>query len=328
MPFDLKEHLKHLVESHSPSGHEASIREVIRTAWTPLVDSFEQDGLGSLIGIRRATRPLSTPRKIMLAAHMDEIALMVRDIVDGFLYVQCVAGLDPRVMMAQPVLVHGRQMLPGVVATVPPHALRESERNKYPDAESLMIDVGLPHDEVVRLVRIGDLVTPDTPLLEMEGDHLVGKAMDDRACVAIVTAALHHLQDMHHSWDVYAVATVQEETGLFGAGTAAYHINPDAAIALGANIHPRLYEHLTATAKKYEIKYQVDPIAGATGTDAWSIQIAREGIPTALLELPLRNMHSPIETVNLKDMERAARLLAYAIAGLDETFLAAQDDKE
>jgi len=353
MPFDLKEHLKQLVESHSPSGHEGVIREVIRTAWTPLVDTFEQDGLGSLIGIKRATRPLATPRKIMLAAHMDEIALMVRDIVDGFIYVQRVAGLDPRVMMAQPVLVHGREMLPGVVATVPPHALRESERNKYPDAESLMIDVGLPHDEVTRLVRIGDLVTPDTPLMEMEGDHVVGKAMDDRACVAIVTAALHHLQDMHHSWDVYAVATVQEESGLFGAGTAAYHINPDAAIALdvtfapqpgvnsetseinsgpaialGANIHPRLYEHLTATAKKYEIKYQVDPIPGATGTDAWAIQIAREGIPTALLELPLRNMHSPVETVSLKDMERAGRLLAYAIAGLDETFLGSLDDKE
>jgi putative aminopeptidase FrvX len=340
-----------LVESHAPSGHEGPIREVVRAAWTPLVASFEQDGLGSLIGIKPATRPLSTPRKIMLAAHMDEIGLMVRDIVDGFIYVQRIAGLDPRVMMAQPVLVHGRQQLPGVVATVPPHALRESERNKYPDAEGLMIDVGLSHEKVIQLVRIGDLVTPDTPLMEMDGDHVVAKAMDDRACVAIVTAALHHLQDLHHSWDVYAVATVQEETGLFGAATAAYKINPDAAIALdvtfapqpgitgdtseinggpalaiGGNIHPRLYEHLTATAKKHEIKYQVDPLPGATGTDAWSIQIAREGIPTALLELPLRNMHSPVETASLKDMERAGRLLAYAIAGLDETFVGAIED--
>lgn len=353
MPFDLKEHLKQLVESHAPSGHEGRIREVIRTAWTPLVESFEQDGLGSLIGIKRATRPSSTPRKIMLAAHMDEIGLMVRDIVNGFLFVQRVAGIDPRVMMAQPVLVHGRETLPGVVATIPPHMLRESERNKYPDAEGLVIDVGLPHDKVTQLVRIGDLITPDTPLMEMEGDHLVGKAMDDRACVAIVTAALHHLQEIQHSWDVYAVATVQEESGLFGAGTAAYHINPDAAIALdvtfapqpgvtgdtseinggpglalGANIHPRLFDHISSTAKKHEIKYQVDPLPGATGTDAWAIQIAREGIPTALLELPLRNMHSPVETVSLKDMERCARLLAYSIASLDETFVRAIEDKD
>lgn len=353
MPFDLKDHLKQLVESHAPSGHEGPIREVIRAAWTPLVESFEQDGLGSLIGIRHATRPNGTPRKIMLAAHMDEIGMMVRDIVDGFIFVQKVAGIDPRVMMAQPVLVHGRQALPGVVATIPPHMLNEKDRNKYPTVEDLVIDVGLPHDEVTKLVRIGDLVTPDTPLMEMEGDLVVAKAMDDRACVAIVTACLHHLQDMHHSWDVYAVATVQEETGLFGAATAAYHINPDAAIALdvtfapqpgissdtseinggpaialGANIHPRLYEHLVSTAKKHEIKYQVDPLPGVTGTDAWTIQIAREGIPTALLELPLRNMHSPIETASLKDMERAGRLLAYAIVGLDDTFVGAIEDKE
>lgn len=347
--FDLKAHLKSLVEVHGPSGHEGPVRELLRTAWQGLVDEFEQDRLGSLIGIKRASRPDGPARRIMLAAHMDEIALMVRDVVDGFILVQRVAGMDNRVMLAQPVLVHGREALPGLVAAAPPHFLSEADRKRYPSYDELVIDVGLPAEDVARLVRIGDLITPDVPMVELQGQRLAAKAFDDRASLAAVTMALHLLQNMHHTWDVYATATVQEENGLLGAATAAYHIAPDIAIALdvtfapqpgvesdvscemgggpalglGPNFHMKLYDKIKATAARFEIKLQEDIIPGSSGTDAWAIQVARTGVPSALLSIPLRSMHSPVETLDLRDVEREARLLAHFIAELDADFMAA-----
>jgi len=191
---------------------------------------------------------------------------------------------------------------------VPPHLLTRRARKKYPSFDELIVDVGLPADEVAELVRVGDLITQDVPMLDLQGKRVAGKAMDDRACVACVTACLDTLRGMSHQWDVYATATVQEETGLFGAATAAYQIQPDIAIALdvtfapqpgvdsdeakamgegptigiGPNFHPKLLEKIRETARTYEIKLQDEIIPGASGRDAWAIQVAREGIPTAL----------------------------------------------
>jgi putative aminopeptidase FrvX len=352
--FDLKNHLKTLVEAHAPSGHEGPLRDIMREAWKDWVNRFETDKLGSLIGIKEGTPAKGSPRrKIMLAAHMDEIGMMVRDVVDGFIYVHRISGVDNRVMLSQPVLVHGKRALPGIVAAVPPHLLTEDARKRYPSFDELVVDLGLPAEEVNQLVQIGDLITVDVPMLDLLGKKVAGKAMDDRACVAAVTACLHHLQTMKHVWDVYAVATVQEETGLRGAATAAHMIQPDVAIALdvtfapqpgvngdvtnemgggpgigvGPNFHHKLYDKIKEVASANEIKIQNDIIPGASGTDAWAIQVALEGVPTALLEIPLRSMHSPIETIDLRDVERAGRLLALFIASLDVEFLAAIEYK-
>ena len=345
MSFDLKAHLQTLSETHAISGHEAPIRQVIRDAWADLVQAFDQDGLGSLIGWKRATHPPQdqpTP-SMMLAAHMDEIGLMVRDIVDGFVYVARVAGFDPRTALAKPVLVHGKRTLRGVVAAVPPHLLSDKDRERYPSSEQLVIDLGLRDEEVRQLVRIGDMVTPEAPMLSLLGQTVAGKAFDDRACVAAVTACLHHLQTMYHAWDVAAVATVQEESGLYGAQTAAQRLRPTLAIALdvtfapqngvpqdsarelnegpvlalGANFHPALFKRLRQTAKQHEMKLQIEPLPAASGTDAWAIQVAREGVPCALLSIPIRNMHSAVETLDLRDIERAGRLLAHFISELE-----------
>jgi endoglucanase len=349
--FDVKAHLKRMVETHAPSGHEAPLRDVLREDWASLTDSMETDGLGSLIGIKRATAPLDTPRRIMLAAHMDEIGLMVDNVVDGFIYIHRISGVDNRIMPAQPVIVHGRRPLPGVVASVPPHLLTAEQRTKYPQFDELIIDVGLPAAEVAQLVRIGDLITPDTPMIDLNGNRVAGKAMDDRACIAAITVCLNELKSLSHQWDVYAVATVQEETGLLGAATSAYKIQPDAAIALdvtfaaqpgvdadtgkemgggpviaiGPNFHTRLVEKIKETAKRMEMKIQEEALPGASGTDAWAIQVAREGIPTALFSIAIRNMHSPVETLDMRDITRAGRLMAQFIAGLDGEFLAAID---
>ncbi len=348
--MDLKEHLIRLCQAHGPSGYEGPVREVVQADWAGLADELTTDALGNLIGARWGVRDNHAERRtIMLAAHMDEIGMLVRAIEGPFLRVRSIGGVDGRVMLAQPVLVHGREALPGVVASSPPHLLPAGKRGEYPAVDDLIVDVGRSAEDVARLVRIGDPVTVDVPVLELLGDRLAGKAMDDRACVAALTVCLEELQGRKHSWDVMAVATVQEEVGTRGAQVAAHQINPDIAIALdvtfaqqpgigesdgafklgsgpaislGPNFHPKLYEKLLEAAKRMELTVNIDPIPGRSGTDAWPIQVACEGVPTALINVPLRNMHSPVEMVDLNDIRRAGRLLAEFITSLEPDFLA------
>jgi endoglucanase len=348
--LDLKAHLRALTETHAPSGHEAAVRAVIRDAWSPYVDAFAVDAVGNLIATRRGTQPENAPRRtIMLAAHMDEIGMMVNAVVDGFVFVHRISGVDARLLLAQPVLIHtAAGPIAGVVAARPPHLQTPGSAKKYPTFPELVIDPGLPAAEVAARVRIGDLITIDAPFTELLGTRVCGKAFDDRACVAAVTVCLEALRGVLHTWDVVAVATVQEETGMRGAKVSAFQVQPDIAIALdvgfapqpgvsgdstiemgggpglgiGPNFHPRLNERIREAAKALEMRVQDDPLPGNSGTDAWAIQVARSGVPTALLEVPVRNMHSPVETADLRDIERIGRLMSHFIARLDDGFMA------
>lgn len=350
--MDLKAHLTRLCEAHGPSGYEGPVRDIVREEWAALVDEFSVDPLGSLVGLKRGTGE-APRRRLMLAAHMDEIGMLVREVDGPFIRVRSIRGVDGRVMLAQPVLVHGSRVpdatpLPGIVAATPPHLLPSEKRKGYLSVDDLIIDLGLSAEAVAAQVRIGDPVTVDVPLLELVNGRVAGKAMDDRACVAAVTVCLDELQKRQHVWDVAAVATVQEEVGLRGATTAAHFVDPDVAIALdvtfakqpgvgegdgavalgsgpaiglGPNFHPKLLDSLRDAAKRIELPFTIDPLPGRSGTDAWAIQVARQGVPTALLSVPIRNMHSPIEMLDLDDIRRAGRLLAEFIAGLEADFL-------
>lgn len=344
MAFDLTEHVKTLCAAHAPAGHEGPVRAVIAEAWADLVDETATDGVGSLIATRRGSGP-DPRRKIMLCAHMDEIGLIVAEIVDGFLRTRMLGGIDTRVLLHQPVLVHGRRTLPGVFGAAPPHMARS--RDEYPGADTLWVDVGLPAEEVAQLVRIGDVITFDAPPVELKGDRLAAKALDNRASIAVVTQCLHLLARRSHAWDVVAVATVQEESSGAGAAAAAYQVGPDLAIVLdvtfgtqhgvddddgfalgsgptisrGPNFHPGFVRALRDLADALDIKLPVEGLPGHSGTDAWTVQVSRAGVPTILLGIPLRNMHSPSEIVDLRDIRRAARLMAEFISGLDDTFL-------
>jgi endoglucanase len=344
MSFDLKAHLKKLCAIHAPSGHEGDLREALRAEWAALVDEFETDGLGSLIAVRHGTGP-EPRRRVMLAAHMDEIALMVAEVRDGFIRTVPVGGPDYRVLLMQPVLVHGRRPLQGVFGAAPPHMARS--RKQYPDASDLWVDVGLPADEVAELVRVGDLITFDSPPFDLRGKKIAAKSLDNRVSVAAVTLCLEELRHRQHAWDVVAVATAQEETGAHGAVTSAYQVQPDIAIVLdttfgsqsgagedesftlgtgptlsiGPNFHPRLLKAMRQTASEHEIKTQIEALPGDSGTDAWLIQVSREGVPCVLIGIPIRNMHSPVEVVDLRDIKRAGKLMAAFIAGLQPDFL-------
>jgi putative aminopeptidase FrvX len=338
--------LKQLSEADGIAGYEGPVRELLRQTWRPFVDEMREGKLGSLIALKRGTAPEPRP-KLMLAAHMDEVGLMVTGFEKGFLRITWAGGTDRRVLLGLEVIVHGRRDLPGVVATRPPHVLPEDERKKTVPWDKLFVDVGLPAEEVERLVTVGDLISVQREMVELKNRRVAGKAMDDRACVAAVTLALEQLATVRHAWDVFAVATAQEETGLKGAIAAAYGLAPDLAVALdvtfgkhpgvsesdafplgdgpaigvGPNFHPGLVTRLKEVAEAHEIPYQIDPIPGRSGTDAWAIQVTREGVPTALVSVPLRYMHQPVETLAAQDVERAGRLLVAFIAGLEPNFL-------
>jgi putative aminopeptidase FrvX len=344
--MDVLAHLKTLTAAPGLSGHERPIRDLIQAAWEPLTDEIAGDRLGSLWATKHG-RAKAPRKRIMLSAHMDAIGLMVTRVRDGFLLVTEIGGVDARVMPGQPVLVHGRETLPGVVTSTPPHLLSAADREKAVKLEGLLIDTGLPAGRVAELVRVGDLVSYGQQPFELQnGDWLVSKSLDNRASVAAVSVCLEALHSRPHSWDVVAVASAQEEETLGGAATSAFGLAPDLAIVIdvtfasgpgqpehrtfslgdgptcgwGPNLHPKLHKLILDTAARSEIPCRLEVMAGHSGTDAYAIQVSREGIPTAVIGLPLKHMHTPVEIVSIKDITRAGRLLAEVITGLnDET---------
>jgi len=344
--MDLPKLLKKLSEAHGISGYESPVREIVREEFARYSHETRVTKMGSVVGLRRGCGP-EPRRKIMLAAHMDEVGLMVTGIEKGFLRIEQVGGADARVMLGQEVIVHGRRELPGLIGSRPPHVLPSDERDQVIPFDKLFVDVGLPEPQVKRLVRVGDLISIRCEARELAGGLFCGKALDDRASVAAAALCLEALASAQHKWDVLAVATVQEETTFLGAATSAYSLTPDVAIAvdvtfgeqngvpyaltvemgrgpaigIGPNFHPKITQALADAAGRLEMPYQMEAMPGRSGTDAWPIQVARQGIPTGLLSIPLRYMHTPVETVSLKDVERTGRLLAEFITALDDEFV-------
>lgn len=339
--MELTAFLKQLSEACGVSGYEGGIGDLVRKQISPWADDIRTDSMGNLIALRRGTGP-EPRRRIMLAGHMDEIGLMVTQIEGAFLRFTQVGGFDVRTLPGQEVTVHGRRPLHGIIGCRPPHVLSAAEQAKVIKMEDLFIDVGMEADELAKAVRTGDVVTLASPCIELKNERLAGKAFDDRAAVAAIACCLEELARTGHHWDVYAVATVQEEIGLRGAMTSAFGITPDIgiaidvgfarqpgfdgfdaieldkgpALAIGPNIHPKLFEALKKVAEEQEIPYQTSVYPRGTGTDANAIQITRDGIATALLSLPERSMHTPAETICVRDIARTGRLLARFIQTL------------
>lgn len=347
--MDLLSHLKELSALPGLSGYEKPVREAIRAAWMPFVSEIHVDQMGSLWATKTGSGKVPRP-KIMLAAHMDAIGLMVTQIAGDFLRVTSIGGLDARVLPGQPVRVHGKVDLAGVLVAPPAFLLPKGSGEGVVPLGELLVDTGLPGDELARQVKVGDVISFASAPAELQNGLLCAKGLDNRASVAALTVCLEQLQSRIHVWDVVAVATTQEELGTRGARTSAFSIAPDLAIAvdvthgsgpavkelpdktyavgggpalgLGPNIHPGLGAAIQAVAERLEIPHVMEPLPQHSGTDAFGIQVARAGIPTMVIGLPLRNMHTPVEVLSLKDVSRAGRLLAEFIASLGADFVA------
>ncbi len=348
---EISQWLRRLTETDGPSGVEAPVAAVIMDLARDLVTEVRTDALGSVImRVAGAEKPAG---RVMLAAHLDEIGLIVTKVEGGFLHVEAVGGVDPRTLPGQEVTVYptgpGAAQYPhglsGYIGGRPPHMLSEEEREKVTPLKDLRVDLGL---QAADMVRVGDRAVVRGPYTELLGGRVAAKALDNRAGVAAMLAALAYLAGMKHDWEVFAVATTQEETGLVGALTSAFGVAPNIAIAIdvtfgaapglketetvamdegpaigwGPNMHPGIVKRLRAAGDALEIRYVNEPIPGNSGTDGWAIQVTREGIPTGLVSIPIRYMHSPVELAVLADVDRAARLLAAFISRLDSTVLA------
>ncbi len=339
-----KELLRRLSEASGISGQEGVVREILVEELRPLADEVKIDQMGNVIALKRGDASKGdekSPGRLLLTAHTDEIGLVVSGFWEGFLRVHPVGGFDRRALLGQEVVVHGRKVLPGVIGARPPHLGGQD----VPQWKDILVDVGMSSDDDLRdLVRIGDPITLRGRFGELMNDKIFGKAFDDRSCVVAIVEALRILQDYRHRWDVIFLGAVQEEIGHKGAFTGGYSVFPDLGIALdvgfatqpgvgkgqgheagkgpmlalGPAFHRPLVEELKTVADRWNIPHQQEVITGPSGTDAWALQVIRSGIPTALISLPLRSMHTAVETIAWSDVESAARWLAQFAAGLSD----------
>jgi endoglucanase len=344
---DILPFLKSLISVSGLSGHEAPVARLIEEKWRTLVDKTSLSRVGSLHGLKNGSGKSPRP-SVMIAAHMDGIGMMVSQIESGFIRITSIGGIDVRVLPGAQVTVHASsgEDLPAVIAMPPARFLPESIGDAL-EIKYLLVDTGLTQREVEQKVRVGDLVSFANEPMELAGDVITGHTLDNRASVAALTVCLEELQGKPHTWDVWAVATVQEETSYLGAYSSAFDLRPQIAMAvdvtfakgpgangwqthplgkgvglcMGPNLHPFLHKKLTELADKLEIPWFLDVVPVHSGTDAFPIQVTAEGIPTALVDFPVRYMHMPVESASVKDIQRTGRLLAEFIASLEEDFL-------
>lgn len=337
--------LKKICELPGAPGYEKRIRELVIKKVAPLVDKYRVDSMGNVIALRKGKED----RRVMVAAHMDEISFIVTHIdEDGFLRFHTMGGFDPKTLTAQRVIVHGREDLPGVMGCKPIHLMSEEERKKLPRVQDYFIDLGMPREEVIRHVAVGDTVTRERQLIEM-GDCVNAKSLDNRVSVFILLEVLRELKEEDLPYDLYAVFSVQEEVGLRGAISAARQIDPDFGFGLdvtiafdvpGAQPHEvitrlgkgtaikimdgstisdyRMVDFLKKTADAQNIPWQPE-ILPRGGTDTAAVQrYGKKGAIAGAISIPTRNLHQVIEMAHKKDIRASIDLLKTAVSSLDQ----------
>lgn len=338
----MEELIKQLSSLRGISGFEYRIADQIAALFRPYADEVRIDNLGNIIARKKCGK--ENAPKVMIEAHCDEIGLMVRDIDErGFITFVDVGGVDVRILPSAEVIVHGKEDLPGIIGAKPPHLQVAGEGDKRAKISDMAIDVGLNAAQVRALVSVGDSITFSQTVGALGAAHFCGKTLDDRAGVAALITVMKNLMKIKTEVDVYAVAAVQEEVGMRGAKTAIYGVDPALAIAvdvchgitpdnaenafetgsgavisIGPNIHPKLQRRLRDTAEQYHVATVLDVDGGDTGTDAWVMQVSRCGVPTALLSIPLKYMHTYVETLQVSDVTAVSDLLTYFIQNLDK----------
>ena len=340
--MNYEEVLNRLCGLSGPSGFEQAAAQAARELLEPLVDEVSVNRLGSVLGVRRCGK--ENAPKLLLDAHLDEIGFIVTGHQDGFLRFATLGGVDPRMLPDREVTIMTQPPMLGVVACLPPHIQSGSDMDKSVPVSESYIDVGLSQEEAEKLIPIGTPITFRGSCFPLGEELLCGKAMDDRACFAILLDVMERLQGKDLHVDVYVLGSTQEETSSAGAVTAAYGVAPEMFVAVdvthgatpdakkeetfplgdgpvvgvGPNCVRWMSDRFTAIAEKLEIPSQIEVMSGHSGTNAWPLQISREGIATAVLSLPLRYMHTPLEVCSRKDLEETAKLLAAFVEDLRE----------
>ena len=338
---DLLELIRRLSNACGVSGYEFEIGEVVRGELEGVCDEIREDKMGNLVCVKNGGE-----RKLMVAAHIDEIGFVVKHIDEkGFIRVAPVGGWFSQIVLGQRVVLYGKKRVYGVIGSKPPHLMKEDERKKVVQIRDMFIDIGVKSkDEALELgIEVGTPVAIDREVAEMAGSRVTGKAFDNRAGVAAMIQALKMTECKD---TIYAVATVQEEVGLKGAKVAAYALEPDAALVIdsciatdfpgGESAHmdirlgggpaitimdasgrglitsPKVLKWLRETAEENSIPYQLEVVEGGM-TDAAVIHLTKAGIPSGVVSIPARYIHSPVEVMDLGDVNMCAKLVSKAL---------------
>lgn len=343
---EIKSILKQLASIPAVSGYESHLHKTLNTLWKPYLDEIAITRVGSYHALRLGKASEPRPR-LLLTAHMDTIGLMVSSIQNGFLRLTEIGGIDARLLPGQLVTIHGKQPIPAVLVQPPPFLLPKEYQTIPLPLQYLWADCGLPAEKVNMQISIGDIVTFDQAFIELDNDLVSSPGLDNRASLTAVTACIQELAKRQPLWDSWFIASVQEEETQVGALTSAFQIQPHLAIVVdvtfangpgspphktyplgkgitlgwGATVHPYLYQTFKELADQLEIPYKPEPMPRRSGTDADSLQTVAQGIPTMVIGIPLRYMHSAVEIISLKDIQRVARLLTEFIARLEVDYL-------
>ncbi len=337
--------LAEIAEVAGAPGFEQRIREIVIREITPLVDEYQVDNMGNVRAIRKG----KNNKKVMVGAHMDEIGFIVTHIDDkGFVRFHTLGGFDPKTLTAQRVIIHGKKDIVGVMGSKPIHVMSPEERTKMPKTTDYFIDLGMPKEEVEKIVSVGDPITRERKLIEM-GDCVNCKSIDNRVSVFVLIETLKALKGKELPYDLYAVFTVQEEVGIRGANIAALEIEPDFGFGLDTTIaydvpgakpeemvtklgegaaikimdssticDYRMVKYMKQIADKHQIKWQTE-ILPAGGTDTAGIQRMNPGgAISGAVSIPTRHIHQVIEMANKYDIKASIDLLTNCILELDQ----------
>lgn len=338
--MNIKDTARELCALSGPSGFEEAAAQRAAALLTPLADEVRTNALGSVIAVRRCGR--KNAKRLLLDAHLDEVGFIVTGTAEGFLKFAAIGGLDDRTLPGREVRVLAPEgALYGVIACLPPHVQTAEQREQVVELKDLYIDVGLPQTEAEKRVPPGTPGVFEGEMFDLEGDSFTGKALDDRLCAAVVLQVMENIREDELPCDVYAMLSTQEEVGMRGAAPGAFSIDPDWCIAVdvthartpdapkeetfeagkgctvgvGPNANRALTGAILALAKEKGIPHAVEVMPKSSGTDGWAIQISRQGVATAIVSVPVKYMHSPVETASLADAEAAADLITAFIRG-------------
>ena len=325
----MRQALERLCTCTAPSGFEGPAAAVAAELLRPLVDEVSIDRMGNVLGVRRSRTP-NAP-KLLLDAHLDEIGLIVTGVEDGFLRFRSIGGVDPRMLPGRELVVLTDPPLRGLVACP-----AGGDEGKSVPLNELYVDVGLSQEEAERAVPVGTPMVYRAGCFPLGEDQMCGKSMDDRACFVTLLRAAELLRDKELDVELHIMGSTREEVSGAGAVVGTWAVAPDfcvavdvthgktpdgpadktfelgggPAIGVGPNMTRWMTERMIDKAREHGIPYQLEIMSGHTGTNGWEMQISREGVATSVLSLPLKYMHTPVETLSLADMEGVAQLLA------------------
>ncbi len=340
--MDIRTALEKLCAVGAPSGFERPAAEAAAELLRPLVDEVAVDRLGNVLGVKKCGRP--NAKKLLLDAHLDEIGLIVTGVEDGFLRFRSIGGVDPRMLPDRELTILTDPPLFGVVACLPPHVQTAGDRDKSTPISELFIDVGMTQEEAKAAIPVGTPIVYRENCFPLGERQVCGKSMDDRACFVCLLRAAELLRDKALDVDLYIMGSTREEISGVGAKVGTYTVEPDwcvavdvthgktpdspkdrasvigggPAVGVGPNMTRWMTERMKRKAGEEGIPCQLEVMEGHTGTNGWHMQIVREGVATSVVSLPLKYMHTPIEVLDLDDIEAVARLLAAFADGLGE----------